>query len=209
VLERPLLSISGRAVEEAAIRRFGASLLGELIFAGSERYEQARRHWSGLTDPRHPGLIIRCAATADVIRCVEFARRNEIAIAVRAGGHSFAGDSFCEGGIVIDISDMKAIRVDAERRRARANAGLTVGEFDRGTEPFGLASVLGECSLVGIAGFTLGGGLGRLMGKHGAACDNLLSAELVTADGGLVTPVLRRMPIFSGPFAELVQILGL
>jgi FAD binding domain-containing protein len=115
--------------------------------------------------------------------CVKFARRNEIAIAIRAGGHSFAGDSFSDGGIVIDLSAMKSNSGRAERHLARADAGLIVGEFDRATESFGLAAVLGECSLVGIAGFTLGGGLGRLMGKHGAACDNLVSAELVTADG--------------------------
>jgi FAD/FMN-containing dehydrogenase len=139
-----------------------------------------------LVDPRRPLLIARCAATADVERSVEFARANELPIAVRAGGHSTSGDSFCDGGMVIDVSAMKRIEVNAAARTARADAGLTASEFDRATQAFGLATVLGECSSVGIAGYTLGGGLGRLMGQHGVACDNLLSIELVGANGKVI-----------------------
>ena len=186
MLDTTLFSAAGKAIEEAAVRKFEASLLGDIILPGSERYEQARQHWIGITDPRRPGVIVRCAGTADVVRCIDFSRGNELAIAVRAGGHSAAGDSFCDGGMVIDLSGMKAIEIDPPRRVARGDAGLTVGEFDRATERFDLAAVLGECSSVGIAGYTLGGGLGRLMGKHGAACDNLTSVELVTADGKVV-----------------------
>ena len=186
MLDTTLFSAAGKAIEEAAVRKFEASLLGDIILPGSERYEQARQHWIGITDPRRPGVIVRCAGTADVVRCIDFSRGNELAIAVRAGGHSAAGDSFCDGGMVIDLSGMKAIEIDTPRRVARGDAGLTVGEFDRATERFDLAAVLGECSSVGIAGYTLGGGLGRLMGKHGAACDNLTSVELVTADGKVV-----------------------
>jgi FAD/FMN-containing dehydrogenase len=163
--------------------KFETSLLGEVIHPREERYERSRLLWNGMTDPRHPGMIVRCATTVDVIRSVEFARTNELALAVRAGGHSMTGDSFCDGGMVIDVSGMKSIQVDTETCTARADAGLTVGEFDRATLAFGLATVLGECTSVGIAGYTLGGGLGRLMGKHGAGCDNLVSAELIGADG--------------------------
>jgi len=131
-------------------------------------------------------LIVRCAVTADVVRSVEFARANELPIAVRAGGHSTSGDSFCDGGMVIDVSPMKGVEINAANRTVRADAGLTASELDRATQALGLATVLGECSAVGIAGYTLGGGLGRLMGKHGAACDNLLSVELVGANGKVI-----------------------
>lgn len=178
-----LVSITGIAIEKAALRKFEASLQGDVIHPGEERYHLARRSWNGELDPRRPGMIARCTSTIDVVRCVDFARSNELSIAVRAGGHSFAGDSFCDGGMVIDVSPMKMIRVDRERRVAHAGAGLTVGEFDQTTVPMGLATVLGECNAVGIAGYTLGGGLGRLMGQHGAGCDNLIAAELVTAEG--------------------------
>jgi len=128
-------------------------------------------------------MIVRCATAADVARSVEFARSNEIAVAVRGGGHSLTGDSFCDGGMVIDLCGMKEIEADSRRCTARADSGVTAGEFDLATKDCGLAGVMGECSSVGIAGFTLGGGLGRLMGRYGAACDNLLSAELIDADG--------------------------
>ena len=178
-----IISITDRAIESTAMEKFKARVLGEVMLPGEQRYESARRRWSGMVDPRHPALIVRCAASADVAHSVEFARNSQLAIAVRAGGHSFSGDSLCDGGMVIDVSGMKNLVVDAETCTARADAGLTVGEFDRATEPFGLATVLGECTSVGITGYTLGGGLGRLMGKHGAGCDNLRSVELVNADG--------------------------
>ena len=184
--EPRLVANTGKVIETAALRKFAATLIGEIIGRNDERYEQARRLWLGMIDPRRPDLILRCAATADVARSVDFCRSNELAMAVRAGGHSLAGDSFCDGGVVIDISGLKAIRVDPEGRTARAGAGLMAGELDRATQAFGLATVLGECSAVGIAGFTLGGGLGRLMGLHGAGSDNLLSAEVVKADSGIV-----------------------
>ena len=126
---------------------------------------------------------MRCAALVDVVRTIDFARNNELEVAVRAGGHSFAADSLCNAGMVIDVSPMRAIRVDSVRRVARAEAGLTAGEFDQATQALGLATVLGECTGVGVSGYTLGGGLGRLMGQYGAACDNLLCVELVDAEG--------------------------
>jgi hypothetical protein len=178
-----IASLNGKFIEDPTVRTFERHLLGEILHSDEECYEAARRVWSGMIDPRHPAMIVRCATAADVARSVEFARSNEIAVAVRGGGHSLTGDSFCDGGMVIDLSGMKKIEVDRTRCVARADAGLTAGEFDLATKAFGLASVMGECSSVGIAGFTLGGGLGRLMGRYGAACDNLLSAELVGADG--------------------------
>jgi hypothetical protein len=178
-----LVSTTGRAIERATLREFESRLLGEIIHPSDERYQLARRAWNGTLEARRPGQVVRCAAAVDVIRSVDFARSNGLAIAVRAGGHSLAGDSFCDAGMVIDVSPMKAIRVDRERRVAYAEAGLTVGEFDQATLPHGLATVLGECNSVGIAGYTIGGGLGRLMGQHAAGCENLLSAELVTANG--------------------------
>ncbi len=181
-----VISNTGRTIAAQALKRFEASLFGELILAGNQRYEQARRSWNGIVDARHPQLIVRCARTSDVAYSVDFARNNQLAIAVRAGGHSLAADSFCDGGMLIDVSRMKNIAVDPATKTARAEAGLTAGEFDRATQAFGLATVMGECSSVGIAGYTLGGGLGRLMGQHGAACDNLLSVELVGANGQVV-----------------------
>src|SRR5215469_11330957 len=178
-----LVSLNGKVIEDRTVRKFERHLLGELLRPGEERYEAARRVWSGMIDPRRPAMIVRCAAATDVARSVEFARGNEIALAIRGGGHSLTGDSFCDGGIVIDLCGMKKIEVDSTRCVAGADAGLTVRDFDAATNAYGLAGVMGECSSVGIAGFTLGGGLGRLMGRYGAACDNLLSAELIDADG--------------------------
>jgi FAD binding domain/Berberine and berberine like len=180
------ISSSANPIGDHVIRKFETSLQGEIIRPSHARYELARKGWIGLVDPRRPLLIARCAATADVERSAEFARANELPIAVRAGGHSTSGDSFCDGGMVIDVSAMKRIEVNAAARTARADAGLTASEFDRATQAFGLATVLGECSSVGIAGYTLGGGLGRLMGQHGVACDNLLSVELVGANGKII-----------------------
>ena len=180
------ISLSANANGDHVIGKFEAGLQGEVIRPSDASYEIARKGRMGLVDPRRPLLITRCASTADVVRSVEFARANELPIAVRAGGHSLSGDSFCDGGMVIDVSPMKGVEVSAATRTVRADAGLTASELDRATQAFGLATVLGECSAVGIAGYTLGGGLGRLMGKHGAACDNLLSVELVGANGKVI-----------------------
>jgi len=178
-----IVSLKGKAIEDLMVRKFERHLLGEVLRPGEERYEAARQVWNGMIDARHPAMIVRCVTATDVARSVAFARGNEMAVAVRGGGHSLTGDSFCDGGMVIDLCGMKQIEIDSKRCVARADAGLTAGEFDLATKAFGLAGVMGECSSVGIAGFTLGGGLGRLMGRYGAACDNLLSAELIDADG--------------------------
>jgi FAD/FMN-containing dehydrogenase len=126
---------------------------------------------------------VRCASATDVQRAVEFGRNNELLVAVRGGGHSYAGHSTCDGGMVVDLSPMKGVEVDRDQRIAHAEAGLTTGELDAATQAFGLATSMGACSATGISGVTLGGGFAWLASRHGASCDNLLAADIVTAAG--------------------------
>lgn len=155
---------------------------GELVHSGHPGYESARRVWNGNID-RRPALIARCTGVADVHRAVEFARLHPVQVAVRGGGHSAPGYGTTDGGLVIDMSPMKAIRVDAQRRTVRAEGGVLWQELDRESQLFGLATTGGTVSNTGIAGLTLGGGLGWLMGAYGLSIDNLISADVVTADG--------------------------
>jgi FAD binding domain/Berberine and berberine like len=175
-----------KPLDEADIQGFGATLRGDLIRPEEDGYGRARAVFNGMVD-RRPALIVRCAGVADVVKGVEFARSHDLLLSIRGGGHSVAGKAVCDGGLMIDLSPMKGIRVDPARRTAEAQAGLTLGEFDHETQEFGLATTLGVVSVTGIAGLTLGGGLGWLNGKHGLACDNLISADVVTADGRLLT----------------------
>lgn len=186
--DRRIRTIVGndRALDDAVLDKFAASLRGGLLVPSDAGYDVARKVWNGMVDKR-PALIARCAGTADVIECVRFAREHDIVVSVRGGGHNYAGKSVCDGGLMIDLSAMKGIRVDPARRTARAQAGLRLGEFDRETQAFGLATTLGVNTDTGIAGLTLGGGYGWLGGKHGLACDNVVSADVVTADGHLLT----------------------
>ena len=176
--------MTGRAA--SAVPALRESLDGEVIAPQDTAYEQARRTWNATAD-RTPELIVRCASVTDVQRSLGFALDNELPVAVRGGGHSLAGFSTCDGGVVIDLARMRGVTVDPQGRTARAGAGLTLGEFDAATQEHGLATTLGVASTTGIAGLTLGGGLGWLMRKHGLACDNLRSVDLVTADGSVVT----------------------
>lgn len=173
-------------LKEAVVTALQARLRGELLRADDEGYDEARRLWNALFDKR-PALIVRCAEGADVIHAVNFARTHRLPVAVRGGGHNIAGSGACEGGLMLDMSRMKQVQVDPTTRTARAEPGLTWGEFDRATQEFGLATTGGVCSQAGIAGVTLGGGFGWLMRKHGLALDNLLSLDIVTADGQLRT----------------------
>jgi FAD/FMN-containing dehydrogenase len=173
-------------ISEAITKELQASLRGQLLTPADSEYDTARKVFNAMIDKR-PKLIARCAGAADVIRCVQFAREHELPLSARGGGHSVSGASVSDGGLMIDFSRMKGIRVDPARRTALAQPGLILGEFDRETQAFGLATTLGIVSMTGIAGLTLGGGLGWLMGKHGLACDNLLSADVVTAEGKLVS----------------------
>ena len=188
MVDRRIVTNSGSdtMLREAVIEDFKAGLRGELLCPGDDGYDDARTVWNAMIDKR-PGLIVRCAGVADVINSVNLARSNNLLVAVRGGGHNVAGTAVCDGGIMIDLSAMKGLRVDPTARTARAEPGLTWGEFDRETQAFGLATPGGQISTTGIAGVTLGGGWGWLSRKYGLAADNLLSADIVTADGNFVT----------------------
>ncbi len=180
-------------LEEAAVLNFAADLWGPLLRPGDSGYDGARTVWNGMID-RRPALIARCGGVADVIAAVRFARTHGLLVSVRGGGHNITGNAVCEGGLMIDLSPMKSVRVDPGKRTARAEAGLTWGEYNRETQAFGLASTGGVVSTTGIAGLTLGGGLGWLMGKHGLSCDNLLSADMITAEGQFLTASADQHP---------------
>jgi FAD/FMN-containing dehydrogenase len=190
---RGIVPASGARVDDAAVEKFSAGLRGRLLRAGSEGYDDARRLWNGMFD-RRPALIARCAGTADVVSAVNFARDSGLHVAVRGGGHSFPGHSVCDGGLVIDLSLLKGIRVDPVARTARAEPGVRWIEFDHETQAFGLATTGGTVSDTGIAGLTLGGGLGWLSSKHGLTVDNLISADVVLADGRFVTASASQNP---------------
>ncbi|MHB8566257.1 MAG: FAD-binding oxidoreductase [Nitrososphaerales archaeon] len=165
---------------------FQPSLRGRLILPEDNDYDDARRIWNGMIDKR-PAMIVRCAGVADVISSVKYARENNLEVSIRGGGHNVAGNSLCDGGMVIDFSGMKSVHVDPIRRVASAEPGLTWNEFDRETQVFGLATTGGIISTTGIAGFTLGGGIGWLVRKYGLTLDNLLSVDIVTSDGTFLT----------------------
>ena len=164
----------------------GGALRGDLVLPASADYDAGRRIWNGAID-RRPAGIARCTGVADVIAAVRYARERDLLVAVRSGGHGVGGHALCDGGLVIDLSPIRGIRVDPAARTARAEAGVLWGELDRETQLFGLATVGGIVTHTGIAGLTLGGGIGWLMRKYGATVDNLISVDLVTADGELVT----------------------
>jgi hypothetical protein len=172
-------------VSPEAIGKFKETFRGTLLRPGEAGYDDARKCYNGMIDKR-PALIARCAGAADVLAAISFAREQKLPASVRGGGHSAAGKSLCDDGLMIDLSRMKGIRVDPAKRTVRAQPGIVLGEFDRECQAFGLATTMGVNTTTGIAGLTLGGGLGWLMGKHGLACDNLISIDLVTADGRLV-----------------------
>ena len=169
---------------------FKGSLGGALLGPSDAGYEDARKIWNGMIDKR-PALIARCTGVADVMQAIQFARTHNLLVAVRGGSHNVAGYSTCDGGLVIDLSPMKGIWVDPARRTVRAQGGITWGELDRETQAFGLATTGGTDPTTGIAGLTLGGGMGWLQGKYGLAVDNLLAADVVTADGRFLTTSTR------------------
>ena len=171
---------------DGELEALDAELQGILLRPGDINYDVARAVFNGMID-RRPQAIIRCRSASDVIRGIVFAREHEVALSVRGGGHSVSGMSVSDDGIMLDLSTMKGVRVDPQRRTAGAEPGLTLGDLDHETQAWGLATPLGVMSKTGIAGLTLGGGLGWLNGTHGLTCDNLLAADLVTADGRLLT----------------------
>jgi FAD/FMN-containing dehydrogenase len=174
------------ALDETAVQSLRERLRGELLQPGMPGYDQARQMYNAMVD-RHPALIVRVAGVADVIASLRFAREHGLPMSVKGGGHGVAGKALCDGGLVIDLAPMQGVRVDPARRTARAEGGVTWGAFDLETQAFGLATTGGVIPSTGIAGLTLGGGLGMLMRRFGLACDNLLSTDMVTADGALLT----------------------
>ncbi|HEU4975525.1 MAG TPA: FAD-binding oxidoreductase [Baekduia sp.] len=173
-------------LDAGAIQELRDSVRGDVLAPGDPGYDGARTIWNGMFDDRRPALVVRCAGVADVLRAVELARSEGLEVAVRGGGHSIPGFSTVDGGIVIDLGPMKGARVDPVNRRVVAQAGLQWHELDHETQAFGLASTGGLISTTGIAGFTLGGGIGHLVRNLGLACDRLIGADVVTGDGRLV-----------------------
>ena len=177
----------------ASFESLRTQLAGPVLLPSDAGYDDARRVQNGLID-RRPALVARCHGTADVQAAVRFAREHSLEIAVRGGGHNVAGNAVCEGGLMIDLSAMRAVHVDARPRRARAQGGATWGDYNRETQLHGLASTGGVVSTTGVGGLTLGGGLGWLMGKHGMAVDSLRAVELVTATGDIVRASAEEHP---------------
>ncbi len=169
-----------------ALDTFRARLRGPLLLSGDEGYDEARTVWNALIDHR-PALIARCSGAADVVAAVQFARQHDLRVSIKGGGHGVAGKAVCDGGLMIDLSRMKSIRVDPVARIVRAEPGVLGTDLDRETQAFGLATPVGTVSTTGIAGLTLGGGQSWLGSKFGFAIDNLLSVDIVTADGTLRT----------------------
>jgi len=174
-----------KMIAPAALDALGARLRGNLLRPGDEGYDTARSVWNGIVD-RRPGAIVRCAGAADVMAAVEFARAHDVPLSVKAGGHNVAGKAVCDDGLMIDLSGMREIRVDPIARRARAGGGALWRDFDHEAQAFGLTCTGGVVSSTGVAGLTLGGGIGYLTRTFGLACDNLVAADVVTADGRLV-----------------------
>jgi len=171
---------------EATIQELRGTVRGEVVTPADDGYAEAARIWNGTFDDRRPALVVRCAGASDVIASLAFARSNDLAVAVRGGGHGVAGFATCDDGIVIDLSPMRSVRVDPVARRAHVGGGATWHDVDHETQAHGLATTGGLVSSTGVAGFTLGGGIGWLMRRDGLACDNLVGADVVTADGRLV-----------------------
>jgi FAD/FMN-containing dehydrogenase len=178
---------------DATVEELRRQVRGAVIQHGDPEYDSARQLWNGRID-KHPALIVRCAGAGDVIQAVLFARSHDLEVAVRGGGHSAIGLSLSDGGLVIDLSRMKGIRVDPMKRTARAEAGLLLGEFIQETQLFGLATTTGIVSHTGLSGLTLGGGMGWLAGKYGLTIDNLLAVDVITADGEMVAASAMEHP---------------
>jgi FAD/FMN-containing dehydrogenase len=181
-IEAKTLSGEDTGLDDAAVGGLREQLAGAVLTDADDAYDSARRVWNGNID-RRPALIARCTGTADVQAAVQFAVEHNLRLAVRGGGHNAAGHSTCDGGLVIDLTPMKGVHVNPREGRARAQGGVLWAEYDRETQAFGLATPGGTVSNTGVAGLTLGGGAGTLSGLYGLSCDNLMSADVVTADG--------------------------
>ncbi|MCX6151792.1 MAG: FAD-binding oxidoreductase [Ignavibacteriales bacterium] len=182
---RKVQTKSGSILDEAKIEEFKSALRGQLIRPGDDSYNSTRKIWNAMID-KYPSLIVRSSGVSDIIHSVNFARNNNLIVAVRGGGHNIAGNAICDGGLVIDLSLMKSVRIDASSKTARVEAGATLGDFDHEAQLFGFATPLGINSTTGVAGLTLGGGFGWLSRKYGLSIDNLISVEVVTVSGKLI-----------------------
>jgi FAD/FMN-containing dehydrogenase len=172
-------------LKQEAVDGLKSTIRGKVLTAESQQYDEARTIWNAMIDKR-PALIVRCAGAADVVHAVRFAAGHKLLVSVRGGGHNIAGNAVSEGGFMIDLSQMKSVRIDTKGMTARVEPGVTLGEFDHDAQAFGLATPVGINSTTGVAGLTLGGGFGWLSRKLGLTIDNLLSADVVTASGELV-----------------------
>ena len=170
------------SLDAASLGKLRETFRGQLILPGDRDYDASRIVWNAIAD-RHPAVIARCTRAEDVVAAVRFAREHDLVIAVRGGGHSVAGFSTCDAGIVIDLSGMRAVHVDPVKRIARVQGGALLEQLDRAAQEYGLACPVGVVGHTGVGGLTLGGGMGRLERKHGYTIDNLISVDLVTADG--------------------------
>jgi FAD/FMN-containing dehydrogenase len=179
---------------EATVQELRESVRGEIFTPADEGYQEAARIWNGAHNGRTPALVVRCSGAADVAAAVGFARSNHLTIAVRGGGHSVAGFSTCDGGIVIDLSQLNTVRVDPAARRATVGGGAVWADVDHETQAHCLGTTGGLISSTGVGGFTLGGGIGWTMRKFGLACDNLVGADIVTADGHVVHASVTENP---------------
>jgi len=193
--ELAAIGLDGRqlTLKSAEIEELRARLRGELLLAGDAGYDDARRLWNAAFN-RKPALIARCSGAADVIQAVDFASAHGVLTAVRGGAHSLSGQSVCDGGLVIDLSPMRSVHIDTGAKLARVEPGTLIGQFDREAQAFGLATTAGTASDTGVAGLTLGGGLGRIGPKFGLTIDNLSGADVVTADGRLLRASAHENP---------------
>ncbi len=173
------------ALDNSAVMELKRGLKGDFLVDGTPDYDAARRIWNAAID-RRPAMIVRCADVADIVQAVHFAKRHNALVSVRAGGHNHVGFAICDGGLTIDLTRLREVRVDPDRKTATAGGGVTFADYDAATHTFGLASTGPIISMVGVGGFTLGGGMGWLHRKLGLGCDNLISAHVVTADGRIV-----------------------
>ena len=198
--ESEILTPSGQEtiISKTVIDELKASLRGKLLLPGDADYNDARKIHNAMID-KHPALIVQCTGVSDIISCLDFARKNNLLFTVRGAGHNVAGSSVCDGGIVIDLSHMKGIRIDPSERTVQVEPGVTWGELNHDLQVFGLAATGGFVSTTGVSGLTLGGGFGWLLRKHGLALDNLLSVDVVTADGQFITAdATQNMDLFWG-----------
>lgn len=186
-------TITENDIATLAVSELQPILKGKILAEGNDGYDTERKVWNGMID-RRPAVIAQCLTSNDVVQSVKFAKDNNLVISVRGGGHNVTGNAVCDKGIMIDLSLMRTVSVDAENQVAQVQTGATWGDFDKATQQYGLASTGGLISTTGVAGLTLGGGVGWLVRKHGLCCDNLVGAELVTADGSLLNVSTKENP---------------